>query len=480
MELLYLKTLISFNVLGLALLGFIFYYGYVFKSYKIQPVLAIQILIIAIVCVLEIITYAFFGIGQGYDHISMPLRSVNCLLQCYIMDLCIVHILQKSQYNQTIRTPRFRRLFIFQLFIQYIIVWFFTGMKNPFSRTTIISEYGRSLCFILLYVNIALVLVFCIAVMGLTFQKDQVLFTVSLLVLSACALSIVIDFIQSLLLDSVWWSSGLPFAFGFSIVNSIISTKMLIDTSAQKARIKQEMNLAASIQLDALPKDIPAFPSHPHINLGAYISPFREIGGDFYDYFELGNDKVAFLIADVSGKGIPAALFMMKSKKIIKIISGSSSDAGEILTKANQILSQSNEMMMFVTLWLGILDTRTLVLNYSNGGHNPPVWLRKNGEPSFLRNVHGLVLGPMEGIVYGSDNIELSKGDRLFLYTDGLTEAHNKSNELFGEDRAFDCLCGLTDIPPLETLGKIRNSVDRFANGREQFDDITMMCIDIN
>ena len=201
----------------------------------------------------------------------------------------------------------------------------------------------------------------------------------------------------------------------------------------------------------------------------------KEVGGDFYDYYLLGEDKLAILIADVSGKGIPAAMFMMTAKTLIKSLAEAGYEVDEILTLANKKLCENNDADMFVTVWIGILDLNTGKLEFANAGHNPPL-IRQNGEDfEFLKARAGLVLAGMDGIKYRKNEIQLSAGDEIYLYTDGVTEAVDKNNNLYGEVRLQNFLNNNkgTDAQKLCTL--VKENVDSFAGEVPQFDDITML-----
>lgn len=252
--------------------------------------------------------------------------------------------------------------------------------------------------------------------------------------------------------------------------------KRLTESSA---RIGAELEMAERIQKDMLPNVFPAFSESEVFDLFASMTPAREVGGDFYDFFMIDDDHLAMVIADVSGKGIPAAMFMMTAKTVIKDYALTTENTDEIFTIVNDRLCENNEAGMFATAWIGILNTRTLKLQFTNAGHNYPM-LKRNGmatEP--VDDKHGLFLGCMEGIQYKKSEMTLSHGDRLLLYTDGVTESHGQAGELYGEQRLMDVL----DNSPMETgeqvLSHILGDVNLFSSGEEQFDDITMTVLTI-
>ena len=260
-------------------------------------------------------------------------------------------------------------------------------------------------------------------------------------------------------------------------INSTIDTlKNYIDV--EKQRIDKDLALAKLIQTSSLPQDINTTSKLKQFDIYASMHTAKEVGGDFYDYYMLKDNKVAILIADVSGKGIPAAMFMMKAKTIIKSLAESDLEVNDVLTLANHKLCNENDAEMFVTVWLGFLDLNTGVLKYANAGHNPPLLLRNNAEYEFLNTSHGLVLAGLDNFTYKVNEIQMNDKDRIFLYTDGVTEATNVNNELYGEETLRKFLNDNKELSVKEQLEKLKQDIDRFADGREQFDDITMLGLD--
>jgi len=203
----------------------------------------------------------------------------------------------------------------------------------------------------------------------------------------------------------------------------------------------------------------------------------KEVGGDFYDFYLLGEDKLAFLVADVSGKGIPAAMFMMTSKTLLKDFAEGGMEVNEVFTRANAKLCEGNEAGMFVTAWMGVLDLKTGLLTYANAGHNPPLLRHKGGDFEYLRTRPNFILAGMDGVRYKKHELQLRPGDEIYLYTDGVTEAQNLQQELFGEDRLLAGLNGCKGLPVDAICKKIKADVDAFAGDADQFDDITMLCV---
>ena len=257
-------------------------------------------------------------------------------------------------------------------------------------------------------------------------------------------------------------------------INSTVSTlKRYIAEAA--ARIDKELEYAKQIQLSALPTN---FPDGEEYNIYAQMIAAKEVGGDFYDFYKLNDTTVAFLAADVSGKGIPAAMFMMTAKTIIKDLAESGMPVNEIFTRANEKLCENNESGMFVTAWMGILDIKTGKMQFANAGHNPPLLKRVNGDFEYLKTRAGFVLAGMEGVRYRVGELELSAGDRLFLYTDGVPEATNSENKLYGEDRLLSFMNKNATADAVTLLPALKSNIDEFVGEAPQFDDITMLMFD--
>jgi len=248
--------------------------------------------------------------------------------------------------------------------------------------------------------------------------------------------------------------------------------------TAEKERIGTELALATNIQASMLPHIFPAFPERPEFDIFATMDPAKEVGGDFFDYFLVDDDHLCIVIADVSGKGVPAALFMMASKIVLQSAAMMGCSPEEILRRANDTICSNNEMQMFVTVWLGVLELSTGKLIAANAGHEIPA-LRRPGKPFELyKDKHGFVIGGMEGVKYHPYEIQMEPGSKLFVYTDGVAEANNMDKELFGTERMIDALNEDPDAAPQQILKNVRGAVDRFVQDAEQFDDLTMLCLE--
>ena len=252
----------------------------------------------------------------------------------------------------------------------------------------------------------------------------------------------------------------------------------LTSATAEKERISTELNLATRIQADMLPSIFPAFPERKELDIYASMNPAKEVGGDFYDYYLIDDDHLCLVIADVSGKGVPAALFMMVSMITIANHAKIGKSPAQILHDTNMSLSANNREDMFVTVWVGILELSTGKLKAANAGHEYPVIKSPDGKFELMKDPHGFVLGGYPGMKYSEYELQLEPGSALFLYTDGVPEAVNGSNEEYGTDRMTSALNVRKDATPHELISYVRSDLDAFVDGADQFDDITMLCVE--
>ena len=266
--------------------------------------------------------------------------------------------------------------------------------------------------------------------------------------------------------------------YGMVLMSLIIMYCIIFnDKTTKLAATQTELNMATEIQASMLPSIFPAFPNREEFDLYASMDPAKEVGGDFYDFFMIDDDHLGIVCADVSGKGVPAALFMMISKTVVQNYAKLGISAGEALTKANEALCAQNRMQMFVTAWIGILELSTGKMDCASAGHEYPAICR-GGRFELFKDRHGLVLGGMEGAVYRDYEVELGKGDKIFVYTDGVPEATNAGLEMFGTDRMIEALNIDAGAEPEEILRIVRREVDGFVGAAEQFDDLTMVCVE--
>ncbi len=248
--------------------------------------------------------------------------------------------------------------------------------------------------------------------------------------------------------------------------------------TAEKERIGTELALATRIQAAMLPNRFPAFPDRQEFDIYAVMDPAKEVGGDFYDFFLIDDDHLGLTIADVSGKGIPAALFMAISKVLVKNYAMVGHSPAETLEAVNHQITKGNREEMFVTVWLGILEISTGRFVTANAGHEYPAVCQPDGRFELFKDKHGLVIGAMDGIKYKNEELVLKPGAKVFVYTDGVPEATNAENELFGADRMLEALNGDPQAAPEALLKNVRTAVDGFVLEAEQFDDLTMLAIE--
>jgi len=274
--------------------------------------------------------------------------------------------------------------------------------------------------------------------------------------------------------EKVWVRNSSEFSELSDDINQMVTALRGYIDQAEK-RMQDELKLAKSIQDAALPKNF-AMPGE-NIDLYALMTPAKQVGGDFYDFFYCDRDKLCLVIADVSGKGVPAALFMMRAKTAIKNYARHGNSAAKVLEHVNHTLCEGNDAEMFVTVWLGILDLNTGKIQCANAGHEYPVLMRAGGDYELLMDKHGLALAAMDGVPMKEYEIDLDPGDRLFVYTDGVPEAINEKVEAYGTERLCDKLNTLKNVPQQQALESVLRDIRNFAGAAEQFDDITMLGI---
>ena len=252
----------------------------------------------------------------------------------------------------------------------------------------------------------------------------------------------------------------------------------LTAATAERERIETELEFASSIQRNALPNEFPAFPGRQEFDIYASMTPAKAVGGDFYNYFLTDEDHLVLMIGDVSGKGVPAALFMMENCILLRISTERGGSPAKILRAVNEYVCGHNRTDMFYTLWLGILELSTGVITFTNAGHEDAAVCRTGGRFDLYRTKHGFICGGLTGVPYRDHELKLEKGDKLFLYTDGVPEATDENNRMFTTDRMIDALNEYRDGTPREILEGLRRSVEFFVGDTPQFDDLTMICLE--
>ena len=251
----------------------------------------------------------------------------------------------------------------------------------------------------------------------------------------------------------------------------------LMKATAERERIGTELALASRIQSEMLPSVFPPFPDRTDFDIYASMKPAKEVGGDFYDFFLLDRDRLGLVMADVSGKGVPAALFMMVSKILTKNFAAMGESPGRVLEMLNDQICSNNREEMFITVWLGVLDLKTGRLLAANAGHEYPALKKPDGSFELVKDRHGFVVGGMEDMHYKEYELQMDPGSKLFVYTDGVPEAADENNELFGTDRMLTALRRAENASPGEILRSVDEAVSAFVGRAPQFDDQTMMCV---
>ena len=245
----------------------------------------------------------------------------------------------------------------------------------------------------------------------------------------------------------------------------------------QKERMEKELNVAHEIQMSMIPLEFPTTSDHSEFSIFATMKPAREVGGDFYDFFFIDEERLCFCVGDVSGKGVPSALFMAVAKALIKSRAADDISTASILTHVNNELSADNKTSLFVTVFLGIMNIKTGDVLITNGGHNPPYIKKQGGDLQCLKQIHGPIVGAFKDMAYEEQKIRMENGDLLFIFTDGVTEAMNRNGEMFSETGLEQLLTGMQESEPEAVIGTTMEKVKTFAKRAEQSDDITMLAV---
>jgi serine phosphatase RsbU (regulator of sigma subunit) len=259
-----------------------------------------------------------------------------------------------------------------------------------------------------------------------------------------------------------------------------IQRARLLEAFVEKQRIQESLKLAADIQMGMLPKDFPAFPKRDDFDLFASIIPAKEVGGDFYDFFLIDDDHLCFVIGDVSGKGVPAALFMAVTKTHVAASTIPGTEPSDILIRANDELCKENDQGMFCTIFYGILNTKTGEVRYSNGGHNPPYLVHADGSNEQLEGTEGIALGVMDGMDFGVNTLTLGKGEAIYLYTDGVNEAMDDDGNEYSYERLEEFLKKSKGLSTTDIVNGSLDDVKGFVKNAEQSDDITVLTVRYN
>ena len=333
-------------------------------------------------------------------------------------------------------------------------------------------------CF--LYMGSSIFLAIYYVIMHREKKKEKVAYARNLLIFAVIGVGVQLLQGYILEIDENYVVTSLSWAIGFVFFTTNVNTDRFVKSREKMAAVESDLQLAANIQSGALPTVVHAFSKHPELNVFASMTTAKEVGGDFYDFFEIDDSHICFVIADVSGKGVPAALFMMVVKTMIRDHASMKLSTAEIFNDVNRLLCENNAEEMFATAWIGILDTNTRIMKCTNAGHNAVCFAKKDGSFEFLRQRHGVFLAGFDSTQYKEADIQFESGDCLFLYTDGLTEAHNVSAELYGEERLLKKLNSIKIRGGEKFLREISDDVNVFSEGTDPFDDLTMMVIRVD
>ncbi len=391
------------------------------------------------------------------------------------MPTMIILLINNIAFDQQ-QSSRFIRWYLWIVISVHCIltvVAHFTHLYYYFDESNI---YHRSSLYILSNVTVFLIILQGIAVLIHYRNKFRPDVYVALwLYMIAPLIGMILQSVYS----GVKWivfATVMASAYMFVVITSDFNKKY-VTQSMEKSRIESELTLATRIQESMLPSLFPAFPERPEFDLYASMNPAKEVGGDFYDFFMVDEDHLALIIADVSGKGIPGAMFMMFSKNIIANNVMLGKNPAKALADANAAICKNNAEDMFVTVWLGILEISTGKLTCSNGGHEYP-FFKQNGEFARYKDEHGFSVGWFEDSEYTEYEIKLSPGDRIFVYTDGVPEATNGSGDMYGTERTLAVLNRDRDASCEKLLKDIWEDVGVFVGEAEQFDDLTMLALE--
>ena len=417
--------------------------------------------------------------GHPGAAVHSAIRTVTCiefLISGFMTFLLVIMILYSAKPDQKNGSELFILMIITSVHIIMLIVSQFTDLYYYFDGNNV---YHRSERYLL---SNAAPLVMMIQGMYLLIRfRDRFsrriarAYLIYLLApLAAMLLQAVYSEVQFVIFATVGAAVNM-----FAVITDDLTEKYE-KQQAEASRIETELSMATRIQADMLPNIFPAFPERKEFEIFASMTPAKEVGGDFYDFFLIDHDHLGIVMADVSGKGVPAALFMMASKILVQNYATMHMDPKAALEAANNQICQSNREEMFVTVWLGILDLRTGVLRASNAGHEYPAIKQPGRMFELYKDKHGFVLGGMAGIKYQEYEIRLEKGSVIFLYTDGVAEATNGKKELFGTDRMLTALNQDPEADPQIILKNTMGRINDFVAGEEQFDDLTMLCLRYN
>lgn len=447
---------------------------------KLSIILALSILL----PVSDVIWHFVDGVA-GYRVLNYVCGSV---FVCSFMLLVVVFALFcLERYELTLKSKRWNFLiFAVPCIVEFILClstpwteWMFSIDEKDYIQGMAGVEYFvTTACYVYLAISFIPALYYVIT--RHPKNREQNYYAQNLLVFALLALGIdsVAEFVLEV--DEDYSVPYFSWALGLVYFTTMVNTKRFVQSRVKIAAVESELAVAEKIQQGALPPIEKALSTHPEIDVFASMTTAKEVGGDFYDVFEIDATHICFVIADVSGKGVPAALFMMVTKTMIRDHASMKRSTAEIFNDVNRLLCENNTEEMFATAWIGILDTQTKIMKCTNAGHNSPCFAKKDGNFEVVKQRHGTFLAGFDFTQYKEAEIQFESGDCLFLYTDGLTEAHNASAELYGEKRLLDKLNSIKLRGGEKFLKEIADDVKVFSEGTDPFDDLTMMVIKVD
>ena len=464
---------------AMILLGILLFNNLVLYKQKLKDRLSVMLVFAVLLCCFEILWTFCEGIPQ--------LSAITYLGACGYMILFVVFTILLNRYilDRFGRLPKSKWVNVL-LYIVPAGLFSALCITTPWTHWFVeVDEAGvlhEEILFdalftplMVLYTLAALISAVDYAIRGRRNDRTGMHIAVNMIVFSVLIPAVYIMEILLLDIDSRYLALSLAVSVSMVYLTTNVSTHTLLETRAKVEATEADLRFGTEIQTGVLPSDFPAFPDRHEFDIHASMDPAKEVGGDFYDFFMIDDDHLAMVIADVSGKGVPAALFMMSAKILINDHSIMGGSPAEILERVNKQVCANNEANMFVTVWLGILEISTGKLTTASAGHEYPI-ININGKYEILKDKHGLAVGAFEMSRYKNTELRLKKGDSIFVYTDGVAEATDADNQLFGTERTVDVLNSVPEgASQKEVLSSVRTAVDAFVKEAPQFDDLTML-----
>lgn len=415
--------------------------------------------------------------GTGY---SIAIRAVTFIeffvsgLMIYMLSLLILFIANGGIEGKMIKVAHYVMLGLLAVHTIGLLVDQFTNFYYYFDELNVYHRARGYAMSNMMHILMLIQNIFFLIKYKNKFDKRlaSALWIYLIAPLGAIGIQLLVSEVQFIILVTVIAAAYLYFV----IVR--IQTERYELQQKEKERLDTELTMATRIQAETLPNIFPAFPEREDFNIYASMNPAKEVGGDFYDFFLIDDTHLGIVMADVSGKGVPAALFMMVSKILIQNIAMMGNSPAQVLRYVNNQLCTNNPEEMFVTVWYGCLDLTNGNLTAANAGHEYPILKKPDGNFELIKDPHGLVIGGMEGVKYKEYSLQMDPGAKLFIYTDGIPEATNSANEMFGTERLLHALRMKEKDTPHKIINSVDSIVKDFVKEAPQFDDLTMLCLE--